>query len=133
MRILFVHPNYRSGGAEIAGTWPPAWVAYLTGHLRQAGFDDIHFIDAMTDGITDAELAQQMEALAPDVVGVTAITPSIRISNPRSQQLSVNNSCNLYALPASSPLNLTFIGTPLVCQRIEPITSSNPASLARSP
>ncbi len=77
MRILFVHPNYRSGGAEIAGTWPLAWVAYLTGHLRQSGFDDIHFIDAMTDGITDAELAQQMEALAPDVVGVTAITPSI--------------------------------------------------------
>ena len=46
MRILFVHPNYRSGGAEIAGTWPPAWVAYLTGHLRQAGFDDVAFIDA---------------------------------------------------------------------------------------
>jgi anaerobic magnesium-protoporphyrin IX monomethyl ester cyclase len=53
MRILFVHPNYRSGGAEIAGTWPPAWVAYLSGHLRQAGFDDIHFIDAMTDNIAD--------------------------------------------------------------------------------
>ncbi len=33
MKILFVHPNYRSGGAEIAGTWPPAWVAYLTGSL----------------------------------------------------------------------------------------------------
>ncbi|MEO1777394.1 MAG: magnesium-protoporphyrin IX monomethyl ester anaerobic oxidative cyclase [Pseudomonadota bacterium] len=77
MRILFVHPNYRSGGAEIAGTWPPAWVAYLTGHLRQAGFDDIHFVDAMTDNLTDADLAQRMEALAPDVVGVTAITPSI--------------------------------------------------------
>jgi anaerobic magnesium-protoporphyrin IX monomethyl ester cyclase len=40
MKILFVHPNYRSGGAEIAGTWPPAWVAYLTGHLRQVGFDE---------------------------------------------------------------------------------------------
>ncbi|MEW9921951.1 magnesium-protoporphyrin IX monomethyl ester anaerobic oxidative cyclase [Marimonas sp. MJW-29] len=77
MRILFVHPNYRSGGAEIAGTWPPAWVAYLTGHLRQAGFEDIHFIDAMTDELSDADLAQKMEALAPDVVGVTAITPSI--------------------------------------------------------
>lgn len=77
MRILFVHPNYRSGGAEIAGTWPPAWVAYLTGHLRQAGFDDIHFIDAMTDDLSDAELARRMIALAPDVVGVTAITPSI--------------------------------------------------------
>ncbi|MGP1352869.1 MAG: magnesium-protoporphyrin IX monomethyl ester anaerobic oxidative cyclase [Parasphingopyxis sp.] len=77
MRILFVHPNYRSGGAEIAGTWPPAWVAYLTGHLRQAGFEDIHFIDAMTNDISDAELARQMEEYRPDVVGVTAITPSI--------------------------------------------------------
>lgn len=38
MQIVFVHPNYRSGGAEIAGSWPPAWVAYLAGHLRKAGF-----------------------------------------------------------------------------------------------
>jgi hypothetical protein len=29
MRIVLVHPNYHSGGAEIAGNWPPAWVAYL--------------------------------------------------------------------------------------------------------
>jgi anaerobic magnesium-protoporphyrin IX monomethyl ester cyclase len=77
MRILFVHPNYRSGGAEIAGTWPPAWVAYLTGSLRRAGFDDIHFIDAMTNNIDDEDLARQMAEVAPDVVGVTAITPSI--------------------------------------------------------
>lgn len=77
MRILFVHPNYRSGGAEIAGTWPPAWVAYLSGHLRQAGFDDIHFIDAMTDNVSGADLAKRMEEIKPDVVGVTAITPSI--------------------------------------------------------
>ena len=58
MRILFVHPNYPSGGAEIAGTWPPAWVAYLSGHLRNAGFDDIEFIDAMTDNIADADPRQ---------------------------------------------------------------------------
>ncbi|MEO1191061.1 MAG: magnesium-protoporphyrin IX monomethyl ester anaerobic oxidative cyclase [Pseudomonadota bacterium] len=77
MRILFVHPNYRSGGAEIAGSWPPAWVAYLSGHLRSAGFDDIHFIDAMTDEISDADLAERMRDIQPDVVGVTAITPSI--------------------------------------------------------
>lgn len=24
MRILLIHPNYRSGGAEIAGNWPLA-------------------------------------------------------------------------------------------------------------
>lgn len=77
MRIVFVHPNYRSGGAEIAGTWPPAWVAYLTGALRKVGFDDIHFIDAMTLNLPEEEVAKQLVALAPDVVGVTAITPSI--------------------------------------------------------
>ncbi|WP_400083006.1 magnesium-protoporphyrin IX monomethyl ester anaerobic oxidative cyclase [Yoonia sp. R78084] len=77
MRILFVHPNYRSGGAEIAGSWPPAWVAYLTGSLRRVGFDDIHFIDAMTNDHSDEFLAEKIAALQPDVVGVTAITPSI--------------------------------------------------------
>ncbi|NYS23436.1 magnesium-protoporphyrin IX monomethyl ester anaerobic oxidative cyclase [Rhodobacteraceae bacterium 2376] len=77
MRIVFVHPNYHSGGAEIAGSWPPAWVAYLTGHLRSAGFDDIHFIDAMTNHIDHGALRVRLAELQPDVVGVTAITPSI--------------------------------------------------------
>ncbi len=60
MRILFVHPNYRSGGAEIAGTWPPAWVAYLSGPLKRAGFDDIHFIDAMTNGMVRCVTPSQL-------------------------------------------------------------------------
>jgi anaerobic magnesium-protoporphyrin IX monomethyl ester cyclase len=77
MRIVFVHPNYHSGGAEIAGNWPPAWVAYLTGSLRAAGFDDIHFIDAMTHHIDHATLRTRLAALKPDLVGVTAITPAI--------------------------------------------------------
>jgi sterol desaturase/sphingolipid hydroxylase (fatty acid hydroxylase superfamily) len=38
MRILLMHPNYHSGGAEIAGNWPPAWVAYLTGYLKAGGY-----------------------------------------------------------------------------------------------
>lgn len=77
MRILFVHPNYHSGGAEIAGNWPPAWVAYLSGPLKAAGFTDIHFIDAMTHDIDEATLRQRIVDLAPDIVGTTAITPSI--------------------------------------------------------
>lgn len=77
MRIVFVHPNYHSGGAEIAGTWPPAWVAYLTGSLRRAGFDDITFIDAMTDHVDHAALRKRLADLKPDVVGTTAITPAI--------------------------------------------------------
>jgi len=77
MRIVFIHPNYHSGGAEIAGNWPPAWVAYLTGHLRRAGFDDIHFIDAMTHHIGPEDLRKRLIDLKPDVVGTTAITPAI--------------------------------------------------------
>jgi anaerobic magnesium-protoporphyrin IX monomethyl ester cyclase len=77
MRILFVHPNYHSGGAEIAGSWPPAWVAYLAGALKQAGFDDVHFVDAMTNHVDDENLRARMLELKPDIVGTTAITPSI--------------------------------------------------------
>ncbi len=77
MRILFIHPNYRSGGAEIAGTWPPAWVAYLTGALKTAGFTDVQFIDAMTDNIPEEQLRQLISEAQPDIVGCTCITPSI--------------------------------------------------------
>jgi len=77
MRIVFVQPNYQSGGAEIAGSWPPAWVAYLAGPLRRAGFNDIHFIDAMTNKLGDDDIAQRFAELQPDLVGVTTITPSI--------------------------------------------------------
>ncbi|XWN32563.1 MAG: magnesium-protoporphyrin IX monomethyl ester anaerobic oxidative cyclase [Devosia sp.] len=77
MRIALIHPNYHSGGAEIAGNWPPAWVAYLAGHLKDAGYDDIHFIDAMTNHLSAEDLRARLEDLQPDVVGTTAITPSI--------------------------------------------------------
>jgi anaerobic magnesium-protoporphyrin IX monomethyl ester cyclase len=77
MRILFVHPNYHSGGAEIAGNWPPAWVAYLSGALKAAGYSDIRFIDAMTNNLHDDELEALIRGYKPDVIGTTAITPSI--------------------------------------------------------
>jgi anaerobic magnesium-protoporphyrin IX monomethyl ester cyclase len=77
MRILFVHPNYHSGGAEIAGSWPPAWAAYLSGALKAAGFPDIQFIDAMTHDIPDDRLRTMIAESGADLVGCTAITPSI--------------------------------------------------------
>ncbi|PKU23669.1 magnesium-protoporphyrin IX monomethyl ester anaerobic oxidative cyclase [Telmatospirillum siberiense] len=77
MRILLIHPNYHSGGAEIAGNWPPAWAAYLAGSLKAAGFSDVLFIDAMTNDLSDEAIAEILARESPDVVGVTAITPSI--------------------------------------------------------
>jgi anaerobic magnesium-protoporphyrin IX monomethyl ester cyclase len=77
VRIVLIHPNYHSGGAEIAGNWPPAWAAYIAGALKQAGFTDLHFIDAMTEDLSEEKLAETLIALKPDVVGTTSITPSI--------------------------------------------------------
>jgi anaerobic magnesium-protoporphyrin IX monomethyl ester cyclase len=77
VRILLLHPNYHSGGAEIAGNWPPAWVAYLAGYLKAGGFADVTFVDAMTHHLDDATVRSRIEAFRPDIVGCTAITPAI--------------------------------------------------------
>jgi anaerobic magnesium-protoporphyrin IX monomethyl ester cyclase len=77
MRILLLHPNYHSGGAEIAGNWPPAWAAYLAGAAKAAGFADLRFIDAMTDHLDDEAVRRILAEERPDVIGATAITPAI--------------------------------------------------------
>jgi anaerobic magnesium-protoporphyrin IX monomethyl ester cyclase len=77
MRILLLHPNYHSGGAEIAGNWPPAWVAYLTGYLKADGYTDVTFVDAMTHHLDDEQVRARIVELQPDIVGCTAITPAI--------------------------------------------------------
>lgn len=77
MRILMIQPNYHSGGAEIAGNWPPSWVPYVGGALKKAGFDNICFVDAMTNYIPDLVLAEIIAKNQPDVVLATAITPMI--------------------------------------------------------
>ena len=62
MRVLLIHPNYHSRGAEIAGNWPPAWVAYLTGYLKAGGFHDVIFVDAMTNHLTDEQVRQHLRS-----------------------------------------------------------------------
>lgn len=77
MRILLIHPNYHSGGAEIAGNWPPAWAAYISGALKGAGFAEVQFIDAMTFDIPDDRLETMVREAKPDLIMATAITPAI--------------------------------------------------------
>ncbi len=77
MRILLLHPNYHSGGAEIAGNWPPAWAAYITGALKSAGFRDVRFVDAMTNNLGDEAVRQILREEKPDIIAASAITPSI--------------------------------------------------------
>ena len=77
MKILMAQPNYHSGGAEIAGNWTPSWVAYIGGALKQAGYDQVRFVDAMADYLTDDQIEEIIRKNEPDVVMTTNITPSI--------------------------------------------------------
>jgi anaerobic magnesium-protoporphyrin IX monomethyl ester cyclase len=77
MRIMMIQPNYHAGGAEIAGNWPPSWVPYIGGALKQAGYENIRFIDAMTFHIENDKLREIIRINKPDVIMATAITPMI--------------------------------------------------------
>jgi anaerobic magnesium-protoporphyrin IX monomethyl ester cyclase len=46
-------------------------------HLKAVGYDNIRFVDAMTDDIPDDVLREIIRENAPDVVLATAITPMI--------------------------------------------------------
>ncbi len=50
---------------------------YVGGALKQAGLNDIRFIDAMTNYIEDEALAALIQQHQPDIVMATAITPMI--------------------------------------------------------
>jgi len=106
MRICLIHPNYHSGGAEIAGNWPPAWVAYLAGSLKAAGFEDVQFIDAMTNNLSEGDLRIKLAEMQPDVVGTTAITPSIYVAE---QTLQVAKEVVPDALRVLGGIHATFM------------------------
>ncbi len=77
MRIMMIQPNYHCGGAEIAGNWPPSWVPYLGGAIKNAGYTNVRFVDAMTNDIPHDLLREMIRKNQPDVVMCTAITPMI--------------------------------------------------------
>lgn len=93
MRILMIQPNYHSGGAEIAENWPPSWVPYVGGALKTAGFNQVRFVDAMTNDIVDAALAVIIREYQPDVVLATAITPMIYQSQQTFCAMKRNYRC----------------------------------------
>ena len=77
MRILFVHPNYSAGAADIAGNWSPAWVAYLAGYLKQGGYTDYQFVDALVDKLDDEQVRLAIREANADIIATTAMTPMI--------------------------------------------------------
>jgi len=77
VRILLIHPNYHSGGAEIAGSWPPAWAAYLTGSLKDAGLHRRQLHRRHDRRYLRGSAGASNSRREADIVGATSITPSI--------------------------------------------------------
>jgi anaerobic magnesium-protoporphyrin IX monomethyl ester cyclase len=78
MRIMMIQPNYHSGGAEIAGNWPPSWVPYV-GWCPQTGRVHRHPVCGCHDQLHRAmpNWPKSSKDHQPDVVMATAITPMI--------------------------------------------------------
>ena len=74
MRVVFIHPSYHSGGAEVAGNWPPAWVAYLGGALNSA---EVRSVAGDDQSLTSQ--SSPTRSLRPSVPG---IVPCSNASSP---------------------------------------------------
>jgi len=61
-----IHTNYHSGGAEIAGNWPPAWVAYLTGYLKAAGYN-VTLAESAKEAIKYFEEGRKFDVVVSDI------------------------------------------------------------------
>ena len=72
-----IHPNYHSGGAEIAGNWPPAWVGLPDRIPEVRRLHRRHLHRCHDPHLDDEQVRERHRALRPDIVGCTAITPAI--------------------------------------------------------
>ncbi|MBN1446778.1 MAG: cobalamin-dependent protein [Bacteroidetes bacterium] len=74
--VLLLTPPYHAGVVESAGRWMPLGCVYLAGAARQAGWQ-AEICDAMTLQYGLEEIREVVEATAPDMIAMTAITASI--------------------------------------------------------
>ncbi len=71
--ILFITPPYHAGVVEVAGRWVPLYFVYLAAAAREAGLTPVVY-DAMTKGVTHAEIEEKIKEVKPDYVATGAIT-----------------------------------------------------------
>lgn len=66
-KILFVTAPYHTGGIQVAGNWPPLYMAYLAGAARESGAE-ARIYDAMTKYHSYPEIKEEIERYRPDYV-----------------------------------------------------------------
>lgn len=75
MRVLLVLPPSQSIIKDVLGvTGLPLNLAYLASHIRD---HDVKIVDSLALGYTMNDLESELRSFEPDVVGITATTPTI--------------------------------------------------------
>jgi len=92
VRVMLVTPPYHAGVVESAGVWMPLNYVYLAGHARAAGAE-VRILDSMSLFMSHEDIAREVEAFAPDILGVGAITamePDARLVCGTAKRLNPN-------------------------------------------
>jgi radical SAM superfamily enzyme YgiQ (UPF0313 family) len=93
MKILFINPTFfdgdafknryadyvnwiRGGNLYVAPFEPPLGLAYLTAYVKRLGHD-VTLLDMQALLMDSEELGRRIKAEKPDVVGITAMTPTL--------------------------------------------------------
>ena len=77
LKVMLVLPPTRSVIKEVLGTsGPPLGLAYLASVLEEEGHE-VRIVDCLTLDYGPEDLARELRAFGPDVLGLTAATPSI--------------------------------------------------------
>lgn len=82
MKVCFINPcnQFELIGndpviiKEQQGVSPPLGILYIAAYLKQTGRYEVSVIDAQADDLTHSQVAERVEQINPDVVGITAMT-----------------------------------------------------------
>lgn len=77
MKVLMINPPYFSSKYKFIGlVAPPLGIGYIAAVLEQKGFD-VEIIDSPALEMDLETLQKEMEKCSPDIVAITAVTPTI--------------------------------------------------------
>ena len=77
MKVTFINPPQTDSKYKFIGVVaPPLGIAYMAAVLEEAG-NDVSIMDASALDMTWEDLESELKKISPDVVAVTALTPTI--------------------------------------------------------
>lgn len=81
MNIVLVNPSWRLGKEsvvkKVVAIYPPLGLAYIASYLRENLDVSVEIIDAYAHNLSDEEYRNKIKKIKPDIVGITAYTPTL--------------------------------------------------------